>query len=271
MLGVALGDIVGAPYELKPHKSTVFPLFAERTRFTDDTELSVAVADALLGDRDYGAALRRWGRRYPDAGYGGTFVRWLIDPDMGPYGSWGNGAAMRVAPIGWAFDDEATVLLEAERSAMPTHDHPEGVKGAQAVALAVFMARRRVDRGTMRRELSARFGYDLERKVEAVRPDYRFDVSCQGSVPEALLASSGVEDAVRIAVSLGGDADTQAAIAGAVAEAWYGGVPPGLEAQVLGRLDEAMRDVIARFGARFMGRRQGEVADRFESPGGFAG
>ena len=111
MLGVALGDIVGAPYELKPHKSKVFPLFAERTRFTDDTVLSVAVADALLGDRDYGAALRRWGRRYPDAGYGGTFVRWLIDPDMGPYGSWGNGAAMRVAPIGWAFDDEATAPI----------------------------------------------------------------------------------------------------------------------------------------------------------------
>jgi ADP-ribosylglycohydrolase len=216
---------------------------------------SLGVPHERLRSLKSATAVRRWGRRYPDAGYGGTFIRWLIDPEMGAYGSWGNGAAMRVAPIGWAFDDEATVLAEAARSAMPTHDHAEGVKGAQAVALAVFMARRRVDRWTMRQELETRFGYDLDRRVDAVRPEYRFDVSCQGSVPEALLAffeSSGVEDAVRLAVSLGGDADTQAAIAGAVAEAWYGGLPPGLEAQVLGRLDEAMRDVIGRFRARFM-------------------
>lgn len=256
MLGVVLGDIVGAPYELHPHKSKDFPLLGPAPRFTDDTVLAVAVADALLGDGDYAAALRRWGRRYPNAGYGGTFFRWLVDDTMGPYGSWGNGAAMRVAPIGWAFDDEATVLAEAARSAMPTHDHPEGIKGAQAVALAIHLARRQVPPEDLRRELADRFGYALDTTVDALRPSHGFDVSCQLSVPPALVAgleATGVEDAVRLAVSLGGDADTQAAIAGALAEARFEGLPPELEVTVLAHVDAPLREVIDRFRSRAPG------------------
>jgi ADP-ribosylglycohydrolase len=189
ILGAIAGDIIGSPYERRPMKRTDFPLFTDRSRFTDDTVMTVATAHAIVTGTAYEAAYLHFGRRYPNAGYGGAFKAWLLSETPEPYSSWGNGSAMRAAPVGWAFDDVDTVLREAERSAAPTHDHPEGVKGAQAVALAVFMARIGLSKGEIRDDLQARFGYALERTVEEIRPDYTFDVSCQGSVPEAIVAA----------------------------------------------------------------------------------
>ncbi len=250
MLGAIAGDVIGSVYEARPVKRTDFQLFPRGACFTDDTVLTVATAAALLGDGDYAAAYRRFGRAYPHAGYGGSFYQWLFSEGAGPYGSWGNGSAMRVSPVGFALDAIEEVLAEAARSAAVTHDHPEGIKGAQATALAVFLARSGADREALRAEIQGRFGYDLKRSAKAIRPGYRFDVSCQGSVPESLIAfleSTDFESAVRNAVSLGGDADTMACIAGAVAEAFYGAVPGAIAAKVRARLSSGFLDVLDRF------------------------
>jgi ADP-ribosylglycohydrolase len=252
MLGAIAGDIIGSIYEFAPIKSKDFPLFDPRCRFTDDTVLTVAVARAILTGTGYRENLLELGRRYPGAGYGRAFSRWLHAEDSQPYHSWGNGAAMRVSPVGLAFATPERVLEEAAQSAVVTHDHPEGIKGAQAVALAVFLARSGHSREAIRRQLGERFGYDLERPLDAIRPGYVFDVSCQGSVPEALIAfleSDSWEDAVRNAVSLGGDSDTLACIAGAVAEAFYGGVPPAVRERALALLPADLRAVAEAFGA----------------------
>jgi ADP-ribosylglycohydrolase len=250
MIGVIAGDIIGSIYEHGPTKSADFPLFHPACRFTDDTVLTIATASAILEGTSYEAAYRRFGRRYPNAGYGGSFYQWLRDPDPAPYGSYGNGSAMRVAPVGLAFDSRETVLREAERSAVVTHNHPEGVKGAQATALAVFLARSGFPKEAIREELEARFDYDLHQTVEEIRPDYRFDVSCQGSVPQAIAAfldSTSVEDAIRLAVSLGGDSDTQAAIAGGIAHAFYGDVPETIAGPVRARLPQEFLEIIDAF------------------------
>ena len=252
MIGAIAGDIIGSAYEHAPIKSKDFPLFHPRARFTDDSVLTVAVAHAILEQRSYGSSIREIGRRYPKAGYGAGFIRWLLADDAPPYGSWGNGSAMRVSPIGFAFDDVEAVLGEARASAAVTHDHPEGIKGAQATALAIFMARGRATREDIRTGISRRFGYDLDRSVDDIRPGYAFDVSCQGSVPEAIIAfldSSDWEDAVRNAVSLGGDSDTLACITGAIAEAWYGGVPEPVAACAMALLPEDLGEVVRRFGS----------------------
>lgn len=251
MLGALAGDIIGAPYERQGVRTTAFPLFAAGSRPTDDSVLTLATADALLRGEGYAAAYRRWGRRYPNAGYGGMFFRWLAEDDAGPYGSFGNGSAMRVSPVGWFFDDLDTVLAEATASAAVTHDHPEGVKGAQATAVAIFRARTGVDPAAITAELEARFAYDLSQPWEAVHAAHRWDVTCQGSVPPALQAALGAtdfEDALRRAISLGGDADTQACIAGALAEALWG-VPETIERGVRGRLTEDMETVLDAFRA----------------------
>jgi len=254
MMGAIAGDIVGSVYEHRPIKTTDFPLFQPHSRFTDDSVLTVAVADAILNGRPYRDAVLRWGRRYPRAGYGGAFVRWLQADEPAPYHSWGNGSAMRVGPVGWAFDDEDEVLRQAKLSAEITHDHPEGIKGAQATALAVYLARTGADKATIRARIRTEFGYDLARTVESIRPAYRFDVSCQGTVPEALIAfldADFYEGAVRNAVSLGGDADTLACIAGAVAEAFYGGVPESIRAEVRARLPPDLWAVVEAFERRY--------------------
>lgn len=249
MRGAIAGDVIGSRYEHFRIKRKEFPLLSRASCPTDDSVLTVA--EALLGDGDYRAALRRWGQRYPRAGYGGTFRRWLhLDDDAIPYDSFGNGSAMRVSAVAWLRHGVDEVLAEAERSALPTHGHPEGVKGAQAVALAVFMARTGASKAGIRGELEQRFQYDLGRRLDDIRPTYRADVTCQGSVPEALIAfleSTDWEDAVRNAVSLGGDADTQACIAGAVAEGFYGGVPTEVWEQIGPRLPADMQEVLARF------------------------
>lgn len=254
MLGAIAGDIIGSVFEGSGRKDTDFPLFSSRSAYTDDTVLTVAVAAVLLESGDYASTLRRYGRQYPDHGYGGSFYQWLHDDSIGPYNSWGNGSAMRVSPVGYAAKTVDEVLREAQRSAAVTHNHPEGVRGAQATALAVFLAHYGASKSELRHELTERFGYDLDRSVEEIRPGYAFDVSCQGSVPEAIICfldSSDLEGAIRFAVSLGGDADTMACIAGGIAEAFYGGVPEVIEGEVRNRLPEDLLDIVDRFRARF--------------------
>ncbi len=247
MLGAIAGDIIGSVFERRPIKTVEFPLFSEGSTFTDDTVLTVAVAYAILNGLAYGPTIKAFGRRYPHAGYGGRFYQWLHRPEIQPYNSWGNGSAMRVSPVGFAFDDVEKVLVEARKSAEVTHNHPEGIKGAQATALAVYLARMGESKAKIQRAIEARFGYDLERSLEDIRPGYRFDVSCQGSVPEsiiAFLASGGVEDAIRKAISLGGDSDTMACIAGAISEAYYGGVPSKIVEEIQQRLPEDLWTVV---------------------------
>ena len=250
MLGAIAGDIIGSGYEVRPVKSKDFILFGPRSMFTDDTVLTVACAHAILERVNYGMAFRKFGRRYPHAGYGGTFFSWLFSDDPSPYNSWGNGAAMRVSPIGFAFNSVESVLEEAARSASVTHNHPEGIKGAQATALAVYLARTGSDKATIKSEIAGRFEYDLDRTLAVIRPGYQFDVSCQGSVPESIIAfleSTDYEDAVRNAVSLGGDSDTMACIAGSVAQAFYGELSPEITVNVRTRLPPELLDIVDRF------------------------
>lgn len=250
MIGVIAGDVIGSVHEHALTKSTTFPLFSPRSRFTDDTVLTVATAHAILSGTPYETAYRDFGRAHPNAGYGASFLQWLHAEQPHPYNSWGNGSAMRVAPVGLAFDNVDDVLREAERSAAVTHNHEEGIKGAQATALAVFLARSHTSKDGIREELTRRFGYDLQRTVRQIRPGYQWDVSCRGSVPEAIVAfldSRDVEDAIRLAVSLGGDADTQASIAGGIAEAFYGRVPATIVASVRQRLPPRFIEVLDTF------------------------
>lgn len=254
MLGAIAGDIIGSPHEFESMKSTDFPLFAGKSRFTDDTVLTAATAFSLMTDGDYTANYRLFGRLYPLAGYGSRFGAWLTGEDASPYGSFGNGSAMRVSPVGFALDDVDEVLAEAARSAAVTHDHPEGIKGAQAVALAVLMARQGADPETLRGELASRFGYDLARSPDEIRPGYAFDETCQGSVPEALtcaLTGEDWENCVRLAVSLGGDADTLACMAGAVAQGRFGGVPEDVDTQARALLPAHLLEIVGDFETRY--------------------
>lgn len=254
MIGAIAGDIIGSVHEFGRTKTKDFPLFAPASAFTDDSVLTVAVARAILTDGDYKKAVLELGRRYPDAGYGGFFRNWLASPDPQPYNSFGNGSAMRVSPVGFAFATEDEVLREAARSAEFTHNHPEGVKGAQATALAIFLARTEWDMDLVRSEISTRFGYDLDRSCDDIRPGYGFDETCEGTVPEAIVAfldSESYEDAIRNAVSLGGDSDTLACITGGIAEAFYGPVPSKIRRKVREILTSELWDVAADFCERY--------------------
>lgn len=250
MLGAIGGDIVGSFYEIMPIKTTEFPLFTRRSIFTDDTVLTIAVAHSILEKVDYATSFKAIGRKYPHAGYGGSFYRWLFTDDTTPYNSWGNGSAMRVSPIGFAFDSLETVLEEARKSAEVTHNHPEGVKGAQAVAIAIFLARMGESKERIREGISRGFHYNLDRTLDQIRPTYHFDVSCQGSVPEAIIAfleSENYEDALRKAISLGGDSDTMACMAGAIAQAFYKQIPEEIVLEIRKRLPDEFLTVIDRF------------------------
>jgi ADP-ribosylglycohydrolase len=256
MVGAIAGDVIGSVHEAAATKTKRFPLFTSESCFTDDTVMMAAVAEVLLDGGDYARAFHRYFRAYPDAGYGQQFKLWCELRRTEPYNSWGNGSAMRVAPVGLAFARLEDVLAEAERSARVTHDHPEGIRGAKATAAAVFLARRRpANKSEIAEYVEAEFGYDLNVPLKRVRRTFLFDVSCAGTVPWALrafLEADGYEDALRNAISLGGDADTLACIAGAVAGAYYG-VPPDIAAEALGRLDDRLRGVVARFTGRFGG------------------
>ena len=254
MLGAIAGDVIGSVYEHHHIKTTEFPLFQAGCVFTDDTVMTVAVADAILSQSDYAASMKAFGRKYQHAGYGSAFINWIFEDQVRPYNSWGNGSAMRVSPIGLAFDDVDTVLQEAVRTAEVSHNHPEGIKGAQATALAVLMARKGESKEQIRHELSRRFGYNLARTIDEIRPAYHFDVSCQGTVPEAVIAfldSSSYEDAVRKAISLGGDSDTLACITGGIAQAFYKGVPPEIVVATRMRLTQELLRVVDEFEKKY--------------------
>jgi len=236
MLGAIIGDVIGSPFEHQNVKSTNFRLFDRGAQCTDDSVLTVATADALLNSRDYAGTYQDYFHRFPNAGYGGSFVVWANRRASRPYGSWGNGSAMRVGPVGWARDSLDDVLDEAERTATVTHDHPDGIMGAQAVAACVFLARTERDRDHIRAFVHEGCQYPLDRSLDEIRRHYAFDPSCKGTVPvavQAFLESTDFESAIRLAVSVGGDSDTIASIAGAIAHAFYGVIPKHLLEPVL--------------------------------------
>jgi ADP-ribosylglycohydrolase len=233
MIGALAGDIVGSIYEWHNIKTKEFPLFSPRCSFTDDSVLTIALADAILNNQDYTQKLKAYYRRYPGAGYGGSFHRWARSDSTQPYNSWGNGAAMRISPVGYAYDTLEDVLDQAKRYTEITHNHPEGIKGAQATAAAIFMSRAGESKAGIRKLVEERFGYDLSMTCDQIRPTYTFDVSCQGTVPQAIIAfldSVDFEDALRNAISLGGDSDTT-----------------DIEERVLGILDEDLRRITIQF------------------------
>jgi ADP-ribosylglycohydrolase len=250
MLGAIAGDIIGSVYESSNIKTKGFPLFTKGCRFTDDTVLTVALAESILSGEPYESNLKRFFRWYPDRGYGGSFVAWARMDRSAPYGSWGNGAAMRISPVGYAFDCLDAVLEKAREFTAVTHSHPEGIKGAQATAAAIFLARKGASKTEIRRYVEQTFGYDLSRHVDDIRPTYAFDISCQGTVPPAIRAfldSDGFEDAIRTAVSLGGDSDTLTCVTGGIAQAFYGGVPGAIQDSVYEVLDSRLGEITKRF------------------------
>ena len=259
MLGAILGDMVGSPFEFdhNNYKHKDFALLSEKSHFTDDTVMTVAVARGLItgqGDAQKTFAevqheMQYWGRKYPDAGYGGMFGQWLRAEHPQPYGSFGNGSAMRVVAAGWLFDTLDKTLEMAKVTAEVTHNHPEGIKGAQAMAAAIFLARTSHSKPEIRQYVGQTFGYDLSRTCDEIRPGYRHVETCQQTVPEAIIAfleSNSFEDALRNAVSLGGDSDTLACITGGIAEAFYG-MPQELRKETMQRLPEDLREAYELF------------------------
>lgn len=248
--GAVCGDIIGSIYEGRSTKDYNFEILSAHSQFTDDTVCSIAVADALVSNAPLPISLQQWCRRYPRAGYGGGFFQWIFSKHPEPYHSFGNGSAMRVSPIGAYATSIDECLRLAEKSASVTHSHPEGIKGAQAVALAIFMSVHGVSKDKIKVEIESRFNYDLSRKYADIQPGYRFEISCQKSVPEAIicfLESEDYESAVRRAVALGGDADTQAAIAGSIAAAYYGAIPEDILTNCMAKLPDEMLSVIDSF------------------------
>ena len=242
VIGAICGDILGSYYEFRHRtKDLGMQLCVEKDRFTDDTVCTMAVADSLLNDKPFDTTMREWCRRHIERGYGGYFMRWIVSDDMGPYNSWGNGSAMRVSAAGHFAEslDDARAL--ARKSAEFTHNNPEGIKGAEATASAIYMALNRSSKDEIRDYIESEFDYDLRRKYSDIQPSYKFEVSCQKSVPESIIAfleSVDFEDAVRHAIAYGGDADTQGAITGSIAAAFYGEIPETILNHCLDRLTE---------------------------------
>lgn len=258
MYGAILGDIIGSPYEFDlGNKTKDFPLFTQASEFTDDTVMTIAVADAFLGAPQDETLLRKrlidalhmYGKLYPHAGYGGMFLTWLSTRSREPYNSCGNGSAMRVSSVAWLFHDLDTVRRMARISAEVTHNHPEGIKGAEATAAVIFLGRTGSTKAEIKAYVEKEFGYDLRRTCDEIRPNYRHVETCQETVPEAITAfleGESFEDVIRTAVSLGGDCDTLTCIAGAMAEGFYG-VPWELQAICRGKLPRQLREVLDRF------------------------
>lgn len=255
MFGAILGDVIGSAYEFNPVNNVYFNAFNKSATFTDDSVMTLATADVLLHGGNYADAYWQYGQDYPDRGYGGRFAYWLSHPQKEPYNSFGNGSAMRIAPVGWAFDTLEETLAEAEKSAAVTHNHPEGIKGAQAVAAAIFMARKGSTKPEIKEYIESTFSYDLSATVDEIRQNAYFDETCQVSVPEAIgafLDSDDYEQTVRNCISFGADADTQAAIAGAIAEAYWDSI--GDEWILFGwnKLDEHSQKLVREFYTRFI-------------------
>ena len=254
MIGAIAGDVIGSVFEQANIKHKDFPLFCKQSRVTDDTVMSLALADTLLHGRDIAENFRRFYRWYPRAGYGTLFKHWASTPNAPAYHSFGNGSAMRVAGCAYANESRETVLACARASAAVTHNHPEGIKGAEAIALGVFLAREGRAKAEILAEVQAHTGYELGFTLDSIRASYSFDATCQGSVPQALVAfreGQDFEDVIRCAVSIGGDSDTIACMAGAIAGAHYG-VPQAIALEVQGRLDERLSGVLALFENQFM-------------------
>lgn len=263
MYGALLGDMIGAPFEFdRGNKINEFPLFGKGTKYTDDSVMTIAVAEALLDAKKQGIKadesaikdllidfMKKWGRKYPGAGCGGRFIWWLQLDDRSPYGSYGNGSAMRVSATGWLYDDLETTRRMARWTAEVTHNHPEGIKGAEATVSAIFMAREHAPKDEIRDYIVREFGYDLSLTCDEIRLGYHHVESCQETVPEAITAfleGNDFEDVIRTAVSLGGDCDTLTCIAGSIAEAFYG-VPIGMMAECQSRMEDDMKEVMGRF------------------------
>ena len=274
MLGAIIGDTVGSVYEFNNIKTTQFPLFDPRCNYTDDSILTMAVAQWLLTDPQHGmdtleTIFLNFAKKYPCpmGGYGGGFSRWLFHPEkLGdydgntehqgqrhPYNSFGNGAAMRCSANGWMFDTLEETERVAGLSAAITHSHPEGIKGAQSTAVAIFMARNGKSKEEIRNYISTKYGYNLNRTCDEIRPVYDWDSSCQGTVPEAMVAffdSTDFESAIRLAVSLGGDSDTLACITGGIAEAFYKEIPDDIALKIWGLIPDDFKDIFGKMEAR---------------------
>jgi ADP-ribosylglycohydrolase len=258
MLGAIVGDVIGSVYEFNNFK-TEHPeevkLFNAKSKFTDDSVMTIAIADAVLNDRDYAGTAADWGARYPWAGYGSGFIQWLCAKEKKPYNSWGNGSAMRVSPIGWVFETLEETLAHAKRSAEFSHNHPEGIKGAQATAAAIFLGRMGAPKKEIKSYIEREFGYDLNRTTAEIRPNYRFNETCQRTVPEAVivfLESNDFLHAMKLAVSIGGDTDTLACITGSIAESFYKSVPSDLAVFTEKRLEPPMKAVLNAFRDRYL-------------------
>ena len=257
MIGAILGDMIGSPYEFDcGDKTKKFPLFSKNSTFTDDSVMTLAVGKAFLNAPKDAAddqilqlltdSMRRFGRAYPNAGYGCRFRRWLREPDCKAYRSYGNGSAMRVSSVAWIYDTMDSVRHAARLSAMVTHNHPEGIKGAEATASAIFLARTGHDKKEIREYIESQFSYDLSRTCDEIRPSYHHVETCMETVPEAITAfleGNSFENVIRTAVSLGGDCDTLGAIAGSIAEGFYG-VPEDLRHECYNRLPQQLLKVL---------------------------
>ncbi len=255
MLGAIVGDMVGSIYEHRNHRSVEFPFFGAGCTYTDDTILTVALADAIMQGGDYIDFLKSYARKYPSpmGGYGTRFSGWAFSNDRKPYNSLGNGSAMRTSPVGFAFQSLETVLAAAEKYSAVTHNHPEGIKGAQATAASIFLARQGKSKQEIRAYISEQFGYNLERTCDQIRRVYQYNELCSETVPEAIIAfldSNDFEHAIRLAISLGGDSDTLACITGGIAEAYYG-IPRWIEEEALGKLDNFLRKITLEFREKY--------------------
>ena len=249
-MGAICGDIIGSSYEFRPNKRYDFPLFTRKSTYTDDTVMTCAIADWLMTDIAPEEKMQDWGREHLDAGYGPMFSKWIRSDFPKPYNSLGNGSAMRVSPVGWFAKSLEECLRLAKESAEVTHNHPEGIKGAQATASAIFLARTGKTKEEIKKYITDAFGYDLERKYADIKPEYKFDVTCQGSVPESIICffeSIDYESAIRLAVSIGGDADTMGAITGSIASAFYKEIPDKIAGNCFDLLSDDIYGIVEKF------------------------
>jgi ADP-ribosylglycohydrolase len=260
MIGAIIGDYAGSAYEFNRTQDYNFPMITSGNSITDDSIMTIAAMDAILHGKEYGERFHYWGNKYPNpqGGYGASFVEWLRSDNPKPYNSFGNGSAMRVSPTGWAFDTLDETLQEAQKSAECTHNHIEGIKGAMAVASAIYHVRNGKNKEFLKRYIEKEFGYDLSRKLSEIRPTYRFYENCMRTVPEAIicyLESTSFEDAIRLAVSLGGDSDTLACITGSIAEADRAyKIPSEIKAAAFSTMPTELIDIVEQFYSKYNGK-----------------
>ena len=250
IIGAVIGDVIGSVFEWNNIKTTDFNLFNPKCDFTDDTVLTIAVADCILNKKDFAKTIWEYGRKYRGRGYGGSFRNWLQEDDLKPYGSFGNGSAMRASAVGFAYNDIETIMEVAKQSAEVTHNHPEGIKGAQATATAIFLARQGKSKQEIKDYITQTFEYNLDFTLDEIRPTYKFDVTCQGSVPQAIVAfleSSDFENAIRLAISIGGDSDTIACVTRGIASAFYKQIPTEIMDFVVDKLPSEYIEIMNKF------------------------